>query len=173
MGRTMIQVIDTKFEEAKLYIPDVYHDDRGFFKETWSQGKYLAAGLDIVWLQDSVSRSRRNVIRGLHVDPRMAKFVQCIKGQIFDVIVDLREESPTYKQWGGFSLTEDNHHQLFVPAGFAHGFLAQADEVVVYYKQSSLFDPAMEGGLSWRDPSVGIEWPLAGEPILSAKDAAL
>jgi dTDP-4-dehydrorhamnose 3,5-epimerase len=169
----VITVLPTKFDEAKIFVPDVFPDDRGFFKETWSQHKYAEAGLDIVWLQDSCSRSARNVIRGLHADRRMAKFVQCLRGQIFDVIVDMREGSPTYKQWGGFTLSEDNHHQLLVPAGFAHGFLAQADDVIVYYKQSAMYDPAQEFGVSWRDPSIGIEWPLDGAPIISAKDAAL
>lgn len=169
----MITVLPTKFTDAKLFVPDVFPDERGFFKETWSQGKYAAAGLDIVWLQDSCSRSKRNVIRGLHADRRMAKFVQCLKGTIFDVIVDMREGSPTYKQWGGFELSEDNHHQLLVPAGFAHGFLAQADDVIVYYKQSAMYDPSTEFGVSWRDPSIGVEWPLDGEPIVSAKDRAL
>jgi dTDP-4-dehydrorhamnose 3,5-epimerase len=169
----MIQVVPTKFADAKLYVPDVYHDKRGFFKETWSQGKYANAGLEITWLQDSCSRSKRNVLRGMHMDPRMAKFVQCLQGQIYDVIVDLREGSPTYKQWGGFTLSAENHHQLLVPAGFAHGFLAQADDVIVYYKQSAMFDPATERGIAWNDPSVGIEWPLDGPPTLSPKDAAL
>ena len=125
------------------------------------------------WVQDSVSRSRRNVIRGMHADRRMAKLVQALKGQIYDVIVDLREESPTYKRWEGFTLSDENHHQLYVPAGFGHGFLAQSDEVVVMYKMSALYDPAHEFGIRWNDPSVGVAWPLEGAPLLSAKDAAL
>jgi dTDP-4-dehydrorhamnose 3,5-epimerase len=124
-------------------------------------------------VQDSVSRSRRNVIRGMHIDPRMAKLVQALKGSIFDVIVDMREGSPTYKRWEGFELSDDNHRQLYVPAGFAHGFLAQSDEVVVMYKMSAHYDPAFERGVRWNEPSVGIVWPLTGEPIVSPKDAAL
>ena len=168
----MIQVRDTVFAEAKLFIPDVYPDARGYFKESFSQSKYAALGLHDVWLQDSVSRSKRNVIRGMHYDMRMAKFVQVLQGRIYDVIVDVRPDSPTYKRWQGFELTADNHHQLYVPRGFAHGFLAQSDDVIVLYKLRADSDPPHEGVLSWRDPQVAIEWPLEGEPILSPKDAA-
>jgi dTDP-4-dehydrorhamnose 3,5-epimerase len=169
----MIAVLDTTFAEAKVYVPDVFSDDRGFFKETYSRDKYARAGMHDEWVQDSVSRSRRGVIRGLHIDPRMAKFVQALEGEIYDVIVDAREDSPTYLQWEAFTLTADNHHQLYVPAGFAHGFLARSDEVVVMYKMSAHYDPAFERGIRWNDPRVGVEWPLTGAPILSAKDAAL
>jgi len=169
----MIQVRDTAFAEAKLFIPDVYPDTRGYFKESFSRSKYAALGLHDVWLQDSVSRSKRNVIRGMHYDRRMAKFVQVLLGQVFDVIVDVRPGSPTYKRWQGFELTADNHHQLYVPKGFAHGFLAQSDDAIVHYKMSAEYDPAHEGVLSWQDPEVGIVWPLGGaSPILSPKDAA-
>jgi dTDP-4-dehydrorhamnose 3,5-epimerase len=169
----VIAVLDTTFSDAKIYVPDVYLDERGFFKETYSRDKYAKAGLHDVWVQDSVSRSRRNVLRGMHVDPRMAKLVQALVGTIYDVIVDLRPDSPTFRRWEGFELSAENHHQLYVPAGFAHGFLAQSDEVVVMYKMSAHYDPAFEGGVRWNDPAVGIEWPLDGPPILSAKDAAL
>jgi dTDP-4-dehydrorhamnose 3,5-epimerase len=169
----MISVIDTKFSDAKLYVPDVYEDDRGFFKETFSRDKYSAAGLDVDFVQDSVSWSTRNVVRGLHYDMRMIKFVQCLRGRVFDVIVDMREGSPTYRKWQGFMLTESNHHQLFVPAGFAHGFLALADDVIFTYKQSAHYDPAHERAVNWRDPAIGVEWPLAGEARVSPKDQAV
>ena len=169
----MIRVIPTTFDDAKIYVPDVFGDARGYFKETYSRDKYAAVGMHDAWVQDSVSRSRRNVVRGMHADRRMAKLVQALKGAIYDVIVDLREDSPSYKRWEGFDLTEDNHHQLYVPAGFAHGFLARSDEVIVMYKMSAHYDPAHETGIRWNDPSVGIVWPLDGEPILSPKDAAL
>ena len=169
----MIEVVTTSFAEAKVYIPDVYPDERGYFKETYSREKYAALGMHDDWVQDSVSRSRRNVIRGMHVDPRMAKLVQALKGEIYDVIVDLREGSPTYRRWEGFALTEDNHRQLYVPRGFAHGFLARSDEVIVMYKMSAHYAPAFESGVRWNDLEIGIVWPLDGEPILSAKDAAL
>jgi dTDP-4-dehydrorhamnose 3,5-epimerase len=169
----VIEVLPTSFPDAKLYVPDVFPDARGFFKETFSRNKYAAAGMTDDWVQDSVSRSRRNVIRGMHIDARMAKLVQALKGTIFDVIVDMREGSPTYKRWEGFVLSDDNHRQLYVPAGFAHGFLAQSDDVIVMYKMSAHYDPAYESGVRWNEPSIGIAWPLDGEPLISPKDAAL
>ena len=169
----MITVRDTKFREAKLYLPDVFEDDRGFFKETYSREKYAAVGMTDEWVQDSTSSSTKNVVRGMHYDQRMAKLVQCLRGRIFDVIVDARKDSPTYKQWQGFYLSEHNHWQLYVPRGFAHGFLALSDEVVVHYKQSAHFDPIQEHAISWNDPQIGVEWPLAGEPRVSLKDQAV
>jgi dTDP-4-dehydrorhamnose 3,5-epimerase len=170
----VLQVYATKFAAAKVLVPDVFDDDRGYFKESWSQPKYAALELPTLeWEQDSTSWSTRNVIRGMHYDFRMAKLVQCLHGRIFDAIVDVRRDSPTYLQWQGFLLSSSNHRQLYVPAGFAHGFIALADEVVVYYKNSVAYDPATEGAISWRNPRVGIEWPLVGEPRLSAKDAAV
>jgi len=168
----MIAVHKTDFPDAKIYVPDVFHDQRGYFKETYSTDKYAALGMTDVWVQDSVSRSKRNVIRGMHYDLRMAKLVQVLLGAIYDVIVDVREGSPTFKRWQGFELSADNHRQLYVPKGFAHGFLALSEEVVVHYKMTALYDPKHEGLLSWRDPQVAIAWPLQGEPILSPKDAA-
>ena len=169
----MIEVLPTTFAEARLFVPDVFADDRGFFKETWSDPKYAALGLDLHFAQDSSSRSARNVLRGLHYDFRMAKLVQCLHGRIWDVIADLRRESPTYLQWEGFDLTAENHRQLFVPAGFGHGFLALDDDVVVYYKNSVPYDAKSEGAVSWRNPRIGVRWPLNGQPRLSAKDAAV
>lgn len=170
----MIEVLPSSvFADVRVYVPDVFPDARGYFKETFSRNKYAALGMQDEWVQDSVSRSWRNVIRGMHVDRRMAKLVQALKGTIYDVIVDLREGSPTYKRWEGFTLSEANHHQLYVPAGFAHGFLAQSDDVIVMYKMSAHYDPSFESGVRWNDPTVGIAWPLEGEPILSPKDAAL
>ncbi|HET9343131.1 MAG TPA: dTDP-4-dehydrorhamnose 3,5-epimerase [Candidatus Eremiobacteraceae bacterium] len=167
----MLRVKDTSFSDAKIYVPDVFHDDRGYFKETYSREKYAQLGMRDEWMQDSVSRSVRNVVRGMHYDMRMAKLVQVLVGRIFDVIVDIREGSPTYKKWEGFELTAANHLQLYVPRGFAHGFLALDDVNVVMYKMTAHFDPAHERILSWKDPSVGIIWPLEGVPLLSRKDA--
>ena len=167
----MIQVRETRFPEAKIFLPVVFEDDRGFFKETYSKKKYAALGLTDEWVQDSVSWSTRNVLRGMHYDTRMAKLVQVLRGRIYDVIVDVRENSPTHKQWEGFYLSADNHLQLYVPKGFAHGFLALSEQVIVHYKMSAHFDPATERLLRWDDPSVGIAWPLSGRPRLSAKDA--
>jgi dTDP-4-dehydrorhamnose 3,5-epimerase len=169
----MIVAETTIFAEARVFVPDVYSDARGFFKETWSAPKYAELGLTMDWAQDSCSRSALHVLRGLHYDFRMAKLVQCLRGKIFDAIVDLRRESPTYLQWEGFELSESNHRQLFVPAGFGHGFLALDHDVIVYYKNSVPYDPASEGAVSWRNPRIGVRWPLDGEPQLSAKDAAV
>ncbi len=172
----MLQIESTRFPEAKVFVPDVYSDERGFFKEVWSRPKYEHAfgAMPLVWDQDSLSRSTRNVLRGMHYDFRMAKLVQCLHGEIYDCIVDLRRESPTYLQWEGFTLSAGNHRQLLVPAGFGHGFLARSDDVIVHYKNSVPFDAKTEGAVSWRNPQIGIVWPLEGaQPILSAKDAAV
>jgi len=165
-----IQVLPTDFAEAHIFVPEVFADGRGFFKETYSTAKYRALGLTDEFVQDSVSFSQRNVIRGLHYDVRMSKLVQVLRGRIFDVIVDLREDSPTSLRWQSFELSEDNHRQLYVPAGFAHGFLALSDNVVFSYKHGALHDPAHERAVRWNDPALAIAWPLTGEPILSEKD---
>ena len=169
----MIQVLPTVFAEAKVFVPEVFEDDRGFFKETWSAPKYADSGIPTEWAQDSCSWSSRNVVRGVHYDFRMAKLVQCLKGRIWDAIVDLRRDSPTYLKWQGFMLTESNHKQLYVPAGFGHAFLALADENVVHYKNSVPYDPTTEGAVSWRNPQIGIQWPLVGDARISTKDAAV
>jgi dTDP-4-dehydrorhamnose 3,5-epimerase len=167
-----IQVLPTDFVEARIFVPEVFEDERGFFKETYSTAKYRALGLSDEFVQDSVSFSRQNVIRGLHYDVRMSKLVQVLRGRIFDVIVDLREGSPTSLRWQGFELSADNHRQLYVPAGFAHGFLALTDDVIFSYKHGALHDPAHERSVRWNDPTLAIAWPLTGDPILSAKDRA-
>lgn len=167
-----IQVIETGFADARVFVPDVFEDERGYFKETYSTAKYRALDLADEWVQDSVSFSVKNVIRGLHYDLRMAKLVQVLRGEIFDVIVDLREGSPTRLRWGGFTLTAENHRQLYIPRGFAHGFLALSDEVIFSYKHSALYDPSSERAVRWNDPTLAIAWPLDGEPIVSPKDRA-
>jgi dTDP-4-dehydrorhamnose 3,5-epimerase len=166
-----MQKLDTDFEGAKIFVPDVFEDDRGFFKETYNAGRYRAAGLLDTFVQDSVSFSTRNVIRGLHFDAAMSKLVTVLRGRIWDVIADLREGSPTYGRWQGFHLSEDNHRQLYVPAGFAHGFLTLSDDVVFSYKHGAMYDPARERAIRWNDPTLAVAWPLVGEPRLSAKDA--
>jgi dTDP-4-dehydrorhamnose 3,5-epimerase len=169
----VIQSFPTIFAEARVFVPDVFEDDRGFFKETWSDPKYAELGLDVRWPQDSCSWSTRNVLRGLHYDFAMAKLVQCVKGRIWDAIVDLRRDSSTYLKWQGFVLSDRNHKQLYVPPGFGHGFLALDDEVVVYYKNSVPYDASREGAVLWRNSRIGVQWPLVGEPRLSVKDAAV
>lgn len=163
---------NTKFPEAVVIEPDVFADERGYFKETFSKQKYRNAGIVGEFVQDNVSLSRKGVLRGMHYDLRMAKLVQCLEGEIFDAIVDMREGSPTYKQWDSVTLSGENHRQLYVPAGFAHGFYVLSEHAVVAYKQTAVYDPAHERAASWKDPSVAIAWPLHGAPILSPKDAA-
>ncbi len=162
----------TIFDEARIFVPDVYEDDRGFFKETYSTAKYRALGLGDTFVQDSVSYSTRNVVRGMHFDRAMSKLVNVLRGKVWDAIVDMRPVSPTYKRWQGFYLSEHNHRQLYVPAGFAHGFLALSDDVVFAYKHGALYDPATEGAFRWDDGEIGIAWPLVGEARVSSKDAA-
>lgn len=167
-----LQARDTTLADARVFVPDVYEDDRGFFKETYSTAKYRALGLVDEFVQDSVSRSSKNVIRGLHGDPAMSKLATVLRGKVWDVIVDLRPTSPTYLKWEGFELSEDNHAQLYVPKGFAHGFLALTDNVIFSYKHGSLHNPQTEFAYRWNDPTFAITWPLDGQPRLSAKDAA-
>ncbi len=167
-----MQVLETNFTDVKLFVPDVYEDDRGFFKETYNAARYKAAGLTDDFVQDSVSVSSQNVIRGLHSDPQMSKLVQVLRGKIWDVIADIRSGSPTYGKWQGFYLSEFNHRQLYIPPGFAHGFLALSDDVVFSYKHGALYDPARERAIRWNDPTLAITWPLVGEPRISEKDRA-
>ena len=169
-----MQTLATKFPEAKIVIPDVFRDERGYFKEVFSEKRYAESGMPGPFVQDNVSVSSRNVIRGMHFDLRMAKLVQVIEGRIYDVIADMREGSATFRHWDGIELSDENHRQLYVPPGFAHGFLTLSERAVVLYKQTALYDPANERAVSWRDPALGIRWPLDGsEPVLSQKDAAL
>ena len=162
-----------KFPQAAIVEPDVFTDERGYFKEVFSAEKYREAGIHEAFVQDNVSFSRAGVLRGMHFDERMAKLVQCLSGEIYDVIVDMREESPTFKQWDAITLSGENHRQLYIPPRFAHGFYVTGESAIVMYKQTALYDPSYERAVAWNDPSIGIAWPLRGEPLLSAKDAAL
>lgn len=156
---------------ALLLRPDVFGDDRGYFKETYSRGRYREAGVTEEFVQDNVSLSRRGTLRGLHGDPRMAKLVQVLAGEAFDVLVDARPESPTYGKWYGECLRANEHAQLYIPAGCLHGFLALADDTLLAYKQSALYDPSQEIGVAWNDPTIDVAWPLDGiTPLISKKD---
>jgi dTDP-4-dehydrorhamnose 3,5-epimerase len=165
-----LQVRETTLRDARLFVPDVFEDERGFFKETYSVAKYRALGLTDDFVQDSVSFSAKNVIRGLHGDRAMSKLVQVLRGEIWDVIVDLREGSPTYRKWEAFTLSERNHFQLYIPAGFLHGFAAVTGDVLFAYKHGALYDPEREFSIRWDDPGLAIPWPVAGEPVVSARD---
>ena len=165
------------FTETKIkgvYIIDVklYGDNRGYFMETYKEDDFRAAGLDYRFVQDNQSSSRRGVLRGLHFQKTypQAKLVRVLKGEVFDVAVDLRKNSETYGKWIGVLLSEENQRQLMIPRGFAHGFVVVSDIAEFAYKCDEKYHPEDEGGLLWNDPDIGIEWPEVGEIILSEKD---
>ncbi len=158
---------------ALLLAPQVFGDERGFFMETYSLERYRACGIEEAFVQDNLSLSHRGVLRGLHGDWRMAKLIVIVRGSVFDAIVDLRAQSPTYRRWFGRTLSAAEGKQVYVPRGFLHGFLALEDDTIVAYKQSAPYDPTREVAVAWDDPDIGVEWPLAGRrPILSVRDAA-
>lgn len=166
----MLQALPTKLTGAVIIKLPAFADDRGLFKETYVRSKYAAIGITDDFVQDNVSFSRRGVLRGLHADPRMSKLVQVLRGEAFDVIVDTRSDSPTFGKWEGVHLRADEHTQLYIPAGFLHGFLALTDDVVFTYKQSAEYAPEREIGVRWDDPDLAIAWPLTGAPEVSPKD---
>ncbi len=171
-----MQVITTPLPDVVVVKPKVFGDDRGFFLESFNIAAFEAAtGIVHSWVQDNHSRSARGVLRGLHFqNPHsQGKLVRCTRGSVFDVAVDLRRSSRTFLQWFGVELSESNYRQLWVPEGFAHGFLVTSDIADVQYKTTDYFVPEDDQGIVWNDPTIGIEWPLAVEPILSAKDAGL
>ena len=162
----------------KLIRPRRFDDGRGWFAETYSRDKYAVLGVDVGFVQDNHSLSRPPfVLRGLHFQtpPRgQDKLVRCVRGRIWDVAVDIRRGSPTFGEWVGAELSPENGHQLFIPIGFAHGFLTLEADTEVEYKVSDLYAPANDGGLIWDDPAFNIAWPLEGQsPILSDKDLRL
>jgi dTDP-4-dehydrorhamnose 3,5-epimerase len=167
-----IRVVQTRFRGVVLIEPEQFRDDRGFFMESYRKDKLAENGIDLTFVQDNHSRSRGGVIRGLHFQDASApqfRLVRCTVGEIFDVILDLRPDSPTFGQWEGFRLTAENRLQLLIPPAFAHGFAVLSDAAEVQYKCSGLHSPAAERTLAWNDPDVGIQWPIP-DPVLSAKD---
>ena len=167
----MAERLETKLEGVALIEPQVFGDERGFFVETFSLDSWSGLGVDASFVQHNHSRSSKGTLRGLHFQthPGQAKLLRCPRGSIFDVAVDLRKDSPTYGQWEGHVLDDVNHHQLYVPIGFAHGFCVLSDVADVTYLVSSLYDPETEAGIRWNDPEVGVEWPV-DEPLLSQRD---
>jgi len=158
---------------AMLLRPRIYSDERGLFRELYSAERYRELGIGDEFVQDNLSISGRGVLRGLHGDARMSKLAGPMSGSVFDVIVDLRPASPTYRRWYGTTLRASEGTQIYVPHGFLHGFLALEDETIFGYKQSAAYDPAHEFAVAWNDPEIGIEWPLGSlPPILSPRDAA-
>jgi dTDP-4-dehydrorhamnose 3,5-epimerase len=152
-----------------------FADDRGYFVETYKRSDFVQGGIPEAFVQDNCSRSRRGVLRGLHFqkDPSaQGKLVSVIRGRIYDVAVDLRHGSPSFGRWVGAELSSENHHLLYVPAGFAHGFCTLSDDADVVYKVTAEYAPADDRGIRWNDPVIGVDWPI-DEPLLSPKDAAL
>ena len=172
MGKPTVE--KTPIDGVVIVTPAVYGDERGYFTETYNERDYAEAGIDVRFVQDNQSRSRRGVLRGLHFQKNypQSKLVRVLEGEVFDVAVDLRPESPTYGQWVGVLLTAENHKQFFVPRGFAHGFLVLSETATFAYKCDEFYHPEDEGGLAWNDPTVGVAWPITPdmELLLSEKD---
>ena len=169
-----MNIIDTKIKGAVIIEPAVFGDSRGFFLETYQVQRYLdQGGIDQPFVQDNHSRSAKGVLRGLHYQKTkpQGKLVRVVRGEVFDVGVDLRKDSPTFGCWQGVWLSEDNHRQLWLPPGLAHGFVVTSESADFEYKCTDYYDPEDEGCLIWNDPHVGIEWPLEN-PLLSDKDKA-
>lgn len=170
-----MEIRETTLPGVLLLIPVVHGDERGFFHEAFKREQLAASALaDLDFPQENHSRSTRGVLRGMHfqVGDGIGKLVRCARGAIFDVVVDLRRGSPTYGAWEGFGLDDHELHQLWVPVGFAHGFYVRSESADVIYKQTGYYDPTLERAIAWNDPDVAIDWPLDGDPVVSAKDAA-
>ena len=166
----------TALPEVLVIEPAIFGDSRGFFLESYNERHFEdAVGRAVHFVQDNHSRSGKGVLRGLHYQTSphaQAKLVRVVAGEIFDVAVDLRPASPNFGKWAGVRLSAENHRQLWIPEGFAHGFLTLSDTADVLYKASAYYSPAHEGAVIWNDPEIGIEWPLSEQPLLSAKDEA-
>lgn len=166
----------TRLPEVVLIKPRTFCDARGFFFETWQQQRFAAAGITAEFVQDNHSHSTRYTLRGLHfqIEQPQAKLLRVSRGEVFDVAVDIRRSSPRFGHWVGVVLSEANHHMLWVPMGFAHGYLALSEEVDFLYKCTDYYAPEHERAIRWDDPEIAIAWPLPQDqaPILSSKDAA-
>ena len=171
-----MKVITTDIEGVVILQPDVFGDNRGYFMESWSQPRFDEAVRPIRFVQDNESKSRYGVLRGLHYQKgeyAQSKLVRVVKGRVLDVAVDIRRGSPTFGRYVAVELSEENHLQLFIPRGFAHGFSVLSEEAVFQYKCDNLYAPEQEGAIAWDDPTIGIDWRLPAEDIvLSTKDAA-
>ncbi|WP_046223474.1 dTDP-4-dehydrorhamnose 3,5-epimerase [Vibrio sp. ECSMB14106] len=169
-----MKVIDTKIPDVKIIEPAVFGDERGFFMETWQQKKFeeLVTGKPTQFVQDNHSKSKKGILRGLHyqTENTQGKLVRVVSGEVFDVAVDVRKDSPTFGQWVGVYLSAENKRQLWVPEGFAHGFYVTSDEAEFVYKCTDYYNPKVEICIQWNDASININWPLIGEPTLSKKD---
>ena len=165
----------TAIPDLLVIEPEIFGDARGFFMESFNQKTFnRITGLDVQFVQDNHSRSAKGVLRGLHyqIQQPQGKLVRVVRGAVFDVAVDIRKSSPAFGQWFGSTLTEDNHLQMWIPAGFAHGFVVLSDTADVLYKTTDYYAPSFERCIRWNDAKIGIQWPYLAEPQLSAKDSA-
>jgi dTDP-4-dehydrorhamnose 3,5-epimerase len=170
-----VRVIDEPLPGVRLMAPEVHRDGRGFFMESYNRRRLAELGITDEFVQDNHSRSQHGVLRGLHYQIRrpQAKLVRATRGRVFDVVVDIRRGSPGFGCWAGFELSDENCHQLYAPAGFAHGFLVLSENAEFQYKCSEFYSAADERGLPWNDPGLKIAWPLEGaEPLLSERDGS-
>ena len=169
-----MKVQPTQIAGVLIVEPDVFGDDRGFFLESFNERAMREIGIDAHFVQDNHSRSQRNVLRGLHyqIHQPQGKLVRVVRGTVFDVAVDLRRDSPAFGKWVGVELSAENKRIFWLPPGMAHGFVVLSDSADFLYKATDYYAPQFERTILWNDPDLGIAWPLAGEPVLSAKDAA-
>lgn len=169
-----MKLIHTKLDGVLIIEPDVFGDARGFFMESWNAKRYAEVGLDANFVQDNLSYSARGVLRGLHyqLPHAQGKLVSVLKGEVFDVAVDIRRGSPTFGQWQGVTLNTDNKRQFYVPPGFAHGFCVLSEDALFSYKCTDYYCAECDAGVAWDDADIGIDWPL-DNPQLSQKDAGL
>ncbi|MCE0800532.1 dTDP-4-dehydrorhamnose 3,5-epimerase [Buttiauxella sp. S04-F03] len=172
-----MNVIKTDIPEVLIFEPKVFGDDRGFFFESFSQKVFEeAVGYKVNFVQDNHSKSSKGVLRGLHYQLApyaQGKLVRCVAGEVFDVAVDIRKESPTFGKWVGVNLSAENKRQLWIPVGFAHGFLVLSDSAEFVYKTTNYYHPASDRGIIWNDPTIRINWNVNNEPSLSNKDSQL
>ena len=169
----MLTVTPTRLPEVLVLSPKVFGDERGFFMESFNQRAFAeATGVTLPFVQDNHSRSARGVLRGLHyqIEQAQGKLVRVTQGEVFDVAVDMRRSSPRFGQWAGVQLSAVNHQQLWVPPGFAHGFVVTSDSAEFLYKTTDYWAPEFERAILWNDPAIGIKWPIEGSPLLSGKD---
>lgn len=169
-----MEVIETTLPGLLVIEPKVFEDTRGYFLETFNRQRYRKAGMPTDFVQDNVSRSSRGALRGLHYQhPNgQGKLVQVLEGSVYDVAVDIRTDSPTFNRWYEITLTSESHNQLYIPAGFAHGFYVLSKTALFSYKCTDYYSPATEGGIIWNDPDIGIPWPLLESPVMSTRDTS-
>ncbi|MFI3135863.1 MAG: dTDP-4-dehydrorhamnose 3,5-epimerase [Methylococcaceae bacterium] len=166
-----MKITPTTLPDVLLIEPDVFGDERGYFCESWQKQRYAELGLDVDFVQDNVSFSQKNILRGLHMQHPYAqgKLVHVLQGEVFDVAVDIRPDSPDFGRWVGVYLSAENHRQLYVPPGFAHGFCVTSEVALFVYKCTELYHPETDLSIAWNDPAIGVEWPVT-QPNLSKKD---